>query len=1065
MLAVSQDFLNAQAADANLPVSKAVLILGNYASSVAYGSVATASSSDGSGNFPASGANDGDRTELNVGAPSAADNDVGKSSWRSGTAPSTTTQTLDIAMTQSRTINRIRLFHLTGNGLKSFKFSYLAADNVHYVDFASTTNLGIGTTFATNFLFDVIDFPAVTTTKIRLTIFDTQVAGSLANVIELEFYRIVDITSKVKGITIGRSRDYKLNNPLASTFQLTCNNDDRYFSISHVPTDVEQQDLGFVNTDLKPGVGVQVWMGFNYYKNAPEVTSLFLGEIDRINIRPGSRDAVLEGRDEMKRLINRVDSTKLKTSQDIGANIKYVLNRANFSSYEVKVDTTPLIIDYFFTDAQNALTTIQDLVQAAGDATFFFDEFGVATFRYFGTAITVSHTFTSQADFEAGVLQNISTRDGNNDIFVPIEFLPTLGSGTLGGAMQISGANLTLPQYGGGNNTGASFGQDGAALQTLGNQPNVGVIAQPFTVPRAGVINSFTIGPVTINSWNNSLIFEIWDDNGGTPNNVLYSQTVSSPDITNPMTVHPNLSVAAGTYYFGIARNGGAGAGNFASIKGSLTDSPAAKQSLSGVSWSTLVDTHSAPIQVTGNYTFTQTVVSQSGTWTSPVYDSFSIAVNSTATLSLSGSYPGATSGSFFLDGSPDGVTFNVTYEQDNFNGTTTVSVANRRYWRIRVTLSLPNDLNTPPTASTPLFYFASSGTWTSAAVDTGGTPSALGTLTATYSLNGGSVTFLTATSSDNVTYDAFTAVSPTGQILSSAKEFIKVQVIINLSGDLLQTPTINDITITWLTGTGTPKIPATSSLTFSFNSTLLDIAQELSDNLGGDTAIINDVTVQAQPFLLTGNDSDTAWQGTIGTPPLAVSGSNPVNVTNGQTLTYDIVVSGGMDTTNMSGGNPSAAVVTFGSSAAGTWSFTSINPTRPVLQIVITHTGTITDLRLTGKKFSSSSFLQSQNSTSATSIAAYGRRQLSISNTWIVSTTVAASIASTLITNFSNPVSYIPTCTVRPAFSLQLGDRVTVVDTNLDLSADYVVVGLQHSYSLETGSGDVKTQLTLLKV
>jgi hypothetical protein len=279
-------------------------------------------------------------------------------------------------------------------------------------------------------------------------------------------------------------------------------------------------------------------------------------------------------------------------------------------------------------------------------------------------------------------------------------------------------------------------------------------------------------------------------------------------------------------------------------------------------------------------------------------------------------------------------------------------------------------------------------------------------------------------------------------------------------------TPSVLDITINWTVGAGSPKYPPPpSSFTFSFDSSALEIQQELADNLAGDTAILNDVTVQAQPLVLTGADADTVWQGTLGTPPVNISGSNALSVNNGDVLIYAPVISGGMDISRMSGADPAAAVVVFAGGAAGTWAFSSIHPTRPVLAITITNSGTITDLRITGKRFSNATYLQFKESVDAASVALNGPRQLSISNQWIVSTSLAQTIADRLVANSKDPVSYIPSCEVRPYFSTQLGDRVTIEDENLDLSDDYIIVGIGHRISSDVAAGDVGTSLTLVKV
>ena len=58
-LSVSTSFIEAQAADANNPRAEVHLVLGNYFNSVAYLTSIPASSVNGSGIYPATGANDG----------------------------------------------------------------------------------------------------------------------------------------------------------------------------------------------------------------------------------------------------------------------------------------------------------------------------------------------------------------------------------------------------------------------------------------------------------------------------------------------------------------------------------------------------------------------------------------------------------------------------------------------------------------------------------------------------------------------------------------------------------------------------------------------------------------------------------------------------------------------------------------------------------------------------------------------------------------------------------------------------------------------------------------------
>lgn len=968
-LPVSDAFIAAQLADSNKPVSQVQLVLGNYFSASAYGT--TVAASGAAANYPAAGAIDGDRTEINIGAASAADNDVGQSSWRSTVAPDTTPQTLTMTFSQSRTLNRIKLYHLAASGLKTYRLAYW--DGSAYVNFAATSDIaGVGEVSITStHQLDTIDFDDISTTKIRLTVSATVVAADPANVVEIEAYRLVDITDRVKGVRVQRQRDFKLGNPMATVVSLDCINDDRFFSISHTPTTAEVAD-GFVNSELQPGMGILVAMGFDIAAGEQEVASLLVASVDRLTIRPQTRDVKIEGRDGMKALINKIDSSKLKTSTDIGTIVQYVLNRANISNYEMHLDTTSISLDYFFSDQQDQLSTIQDLVQAAGDATFYFDEYGFAVFKFFSTSTTLQHIYTSQADWEAGTLDAIDTTTVPGQISYQLKKATTWNNATAGWSSTLSGVSFAHDADGLALTITSNSGAGESAIITRALTATIGEWSLTF---REGAANS------------NSSGFQI---------NILRATTAVG---SNRYYVAMIPSTFANTYVFSINK---VVSGLFTEI---ARTGPLASRNRGTVH--TMRITRNA----LGNF-----VLYIDGTQVLAATD---LAITTSVLFGYT-----MTSGG--------GALGDVVHFQDNYP-------------------YIPGGTGT--------------GTWTGPALDMGATITSLGILSFTQVLSGGTTAYYTATSADNVTYDAFVAISGTGQINSTVRRYIKVKAVLVVD-TLNNSPAILDITVNWTTGAGSPKYPpAPSSFTFSFDSVLMDVQQELADNLGGDSAILNDVTVQAQPLVLTGANADVVFQGTIGTPPAAISAGTPLAVTNGQTLTYRPYIPGGMDTSRMSGANPAAGAITFAGGGAGSWVFSSIHPTLPVLVITITGTGNITNLQIQGKVFAAATYLQAQNSSDAASKAIYGDRRLSISNQWIVSASLASSIASTIVTNSKNPTSYIPSVDVRPCFAAQIGDRITVEDENLDLSADYVFVGLSHIFNSQGGVADVRTQGTLLKV
>jgi hypothetical protein len=97
------------------------------------------------------------------------------------------------------------------------------------------------------------------------------------------------------------------------------------------------------------------------------------------------------------------------------------------------------------------------------------------------------------------------------------------------------------------------------------------------------------------------------------------------------------------------------------------------------------------------------------------------------------------------------------------------------------------------PFSGTPKFYFTSGsagappgttgiGTWISAAVDFGATPTAWTSLLHSETLNSGVVTYYTATSADNITYDAY-VVLPGNQVPGSTiRRYVKVKIVIDIA-------------------------------------------------------------------------------------------------------------------------------------------------------------------------------------------------------------------------------------------------------------------------------------------
>lgn len=965
-LSVSAAFKAAQSADVVQLAQKVMLVLGDYANSNGYSAVASSSGDDGSGNYPAAGAIDGDRTEINVGAAASADNGVGKSSWMSSGIPDSGASVWwMVDLGQARTINRVKLYHRNGHGIKTYFIEY-SADGTNWYSLAATSDYtgggtgygegGFGdgpfgggggsapspTVVTTTMQLDTIDTAAdVSARYLRLTAVHTQVASEAAQIVAFEVYRKVDVTDRCLSLKVDRQRDYKLLNPLAATTELVFDNSDRFFSISHVPT-ASEVAAGFVNSELRPGMGLIVQTGF-YTVNGKELVNSFVGTCDGVRISSKDRRATITGRDGIKGLINQVVSTKLKTSQDIGTNVQYLLNLANVSNYEMSVDSTTIILDYFFSYETSILTVLQQLVLASGDAQIYFDENGTAQFKMYMNSVPQSHTDTNQADFEAGtVLRNLDTFSAPGSLsgkYVQTGNWTIQTTPSTQAASDASGGSLQLPS----NRTGAGQWQTTIALGS--GDAKWFFIWQSFF--DTGATNADRYGfALHVNSTTTWITRE---DKNSSTTLLSVSRTPNASDVYKVTRDGANLF----TLY------------------------------INGVSQGTFTDT--------------------------------------------------AYTGTSFVLCKPTGACTYSAMTVSDIGGANSID---------------------------PLAV-----DFQSQVIDQTASVNSEGTFSANVSLpTGSSISWYTATSADGVTFDAWVAATPGSPIASTARRYIKYRALFNIpsSAGGGSTPIVYDDTIAWYTGTGSQKNHASVDFFLRYDSSLTNIEQELADNLGGDTAIINDVAVKSAPLVLSGTSSDTQWQGTTGTPAAAISAGNPLAVVAG-TLVINADIQNGMDTSGMAGG--SALVCTAGTAVIASATITTVHPTKPVITIVISSGGTITDLRLVGKAFSSSQTPFQSVLTSAQSVALYNRRTQQVNNNFIISQAVASAIATRLILNYANPTSYVPTLEMQPTFSMQLGDRVNIVDQNTDLSADYTVVGLEHTMDANESGASAQTSTVLVKI
>lgn len=1036
-ITVSAAFQTAEEADVNVPVAKVQLVLGDYASADASGA-SVSSNGDFSADYPAAGAINGDRTEINIGPASGADNNVGKSSWRSSGIPdSAAGSQLVIDFGQSRTFNRTKLYHVNGHGLSSFLLEYF--DGASWIPYAGTSDLypagtvGFGQgpfgitpfgnpspspapvfqSFASTLTLDTIDHGTLIGTKIRITVNHTQVPNDFANIVALEVYRLMDVTDRIKSVSPNRARDYKLNNNLVSACTLIADNSDRFFSPSYTPTAAEVA-AGFVNSELRPGLNIFISLGFDF-GGTTELVRVFTGTIDLFRPKSLAREVDIDCRDGMKDVLNQIVSTRLKTAIDIKDAIIYLLNLANISTYESSIDTTTIILDYFFTFEESILTSIQNLVQACGDAQFFFDENGIATFHQYLQNIPQQHVDTTQADFVAGTSkQNIDTGSAPgsfktqwfliDDFFFVAAGFP--GPGADPWVVDFN-ANVTITQPG--------AGADGIAVVLTSTNPTfrADLRRAPFNITtQNAAYGTYRFKYTAVLTGDGTAIVEFIALNGGFTgvSNAGYSLEFDSANVylrrraagggpsTTLLTVGANDGLE---HEWRITRETN---GTFNVYKDG-----------SAVSLGTVVD-----LAITNN----QCII---------------FGINGTAGSGVS--------------------TIKAVWWSNDF----------------LPTAALPRNAPADPYPLKPIFQ--------SQVIDQQSSILAEGNIIVNIDIPATtSVAIYTATSADGSSFDPYVLAGSSGAggtltyaIGSTTRRYIKYKIEFTIrntnsggAGNIFltdgRTPTVFDVTITWSTTAGSSKYHVTPDFTLRYDGSIQSIEEEIADSLGGDTAIINDVSVASSPLILEGTNADTQWQGTANTPAAAVSAGNPYSVAIG-TYTFDCIVPSGMDTSLMSGANPAAAVVTFGGGAAGSWVISKAHPTKPTLVITITVGGTITDLRLVGKSFQASGTPYQASSSDAASIAKYARRTQAITNGFIINPGIAAAIAARLVSNFKDPVTYLPGMEVRPHYRMQLGDRATVIDDNTGLSNDFNVVGIVHALAGQPNGAEAKMTVTLIKI
>lgn len=998
MITVSPEFTAAQESDSVQYASQIYLILSNYAAS-GLGAVATASDSDASGDYPPAGAIDGDRTEINVGATSAADNGVGKSSWKSLTAPDGSGSTwLKVAFGTTRTFNRVKLYNRAADPLTSYLLQYW--NGSAWVDFAGTPDrfpypgggggfgegpFGYGPFGGTTPPgggytggLDFFDLPAeISSTEIRCVVYSTT-SGGVAQIVELEVYRRIDITSRVIGFNIDRRKDMKQKQPIATQLGMTLDNTDRFFSISYSPTAAEIA-AGYVNSELgQLGVDIEVNEGF-YTTIGPEYIRTFTGSVDSLTPKISSAQVALVARDPLKHLIDIPDdSSALKTAIDITDAIRYLLNRVNVSNYEMSLFTSGITLDIFFTYNTGVLTSIQQLTQAAGDAMFYFDETGKATFEFYLSNTYNSFTGAGRTYFLTGTLVNIDAY-GNPGWFQRQWFL----------------------------------------------------------------IDDFADGDYTVNPvWTPRNSGVTWDASAnylkGTVTNAAGNSYLTTP-----------FNKAYGTFRF-LMKCGESGT----------------QAELVFISQDTNRSSNGYTIWLSAANVLILYKTDSDGTYTQLINTGIAPTVNTWYDIVVVRDSTGLFT--LYVDGVSKG-----TYTENTHKTSAAIKVqslsSNTRTFFIDEIYYSPN---TDPAVIT----FSPTnvqGVWTSPTIDQGASVTTEGVFTAVDSAPvGTSISYYTRTSTDGLSWDAWVSITSGNVIASAVKRYLQVKAVLNCPQDDglhntdTTTPSVSQFIVSWYFGTGQNKWRSSVSFSLNYNDSIIDLQEQVSDTLGGDTAVINHETVSTSPLILAGDDTDTVWQSTTGSPAAAVSAANPLVVSAG-TYTYNLDISG-MDISKMTGSGAigtgftgPACVVCVGGTATGTAAITYVHPSHPVLTLTITGPGTITDFRVIGKTYKNNDTPYQASASDAASITLHKRRSSTLTNNYIVNANIAQLVANKIIANQKDAPKWIPEMPCVPKLNAQPGDQVQITELQSGLShAGYYIIG--YSRTMRVSGDGATAQMTM---
>lgn len=435
------------------------------------------------------------------------------------------------------------------------------------------------------------------------------------------------------------------------------------------------------------------------------------------------------------------------------------------------------------------------------------------------TALNPTRSYDDQADWEGGLTKtNIATKDAN-DVRVPTRYIADIQQGNFNNvSYQGSYSGIKLPGV-----SAWSQWLISTQLSSGGNTPQFDEFLNKIVVPYAsGTLTTLNLtqrirkssagDPSTA-----TLRFSVYSDSSGAPGSLIASTTVnfSTPTVTvyqSSIGATLNTFLGVGTYWVGCKLMNASATYKYEGFVGrndgnssSGNTGTAARVRLANGAWTTVQDLTANPQSVTGftmNAIFSQSVVSQSGQWTSVAYDSKSIYVSGTMSIIQdisTQSNPSVASVQSYVEGSNDQSAWTVVHTAtSNLDGTQTFAGAAYRYWRIRSVFSTNDAIyhQYQPILYSVRILFPQTGIWISNGIDCTTDVTAYNTLSAVTSIPGStSISLEIATSTDNIAYSAFTSI---GSAVVARYVRIRATLTATVANDT--TPVLTSILFNWTT-------------------------------------------------------------------------------------------------------------------------------------------------------------------------------------------------------------------------------------------------------------------------